>query len=99
METPAHFPAVSNPTFCGPQQKVTQANGRNGMLRHADDNAPGMTPIEHNQQISSLLGCIRESESYRAAARTIHECFREVMARLLTRQLAVKSYERGNEYA
>lgn len=65
----------------------------------ADDQASGMTAIEHNQQISSLLRYIQESESYRAVARAIHECFKEVIARLLTRQLAMKVYERGNKYA
>jgi tetratricopeptide (TPR) repeat protein len=68
------------------------------LVVQADDQAPGMTAVGHNEQISSFLRSVPESESCRALAHAVRECFQDAIARLLTKQLAAKTYEGRNAH-
>ena len=58
----------------------------------------GMTASEHNHQVSCLLEHIQASASHQAMIKSVHECLRQIIGRLVTRQLAIKSYERGDQH-
>ena len=69
------------------------------ILIHAADPASGTPAAEHNQQITSVLQRLQEDGSQRTVVHAVHECFKEVIRRLLTRQGAIRLYTQGNEDA
>jgi len=68
------------------------------VLVRAKNQVMGTAVVERNTQISEFLRHASQGDLLRTIVHGVHECLQRVIARILTRQLAAKTYERGNEY-